>query len=127
MSFSINIDHQHRVIRYKHSGIIQSEDIEEAWAQFLVMQEFTQLGYDLLSDYRHGKFNIVPRQLAHIIEYLKAVEHIIKGKKQALIVDDPYSVAASIIFVNEVYEKLGFKVKVFSTEKAAFNWLLVTN
>ncbi|MCU4164975.1 hypothetical protein [Carboxylicivirga caseinilyticus] len=123
MRFSISIDHKHKIIRYKHSGIIQSEDIEEAWAKFLKMPEFTQMNYDLLSDYRHGRFNIVQSQLVHIIEFLQAVEPIIKGKKQALIVDDPYSVAASMIFVKEVYEKLGFIVKVFATEEAAFNWI----
>ena len=58
-----------------------------------------------------------------IIDYMKAIEPIVKGKKQALIVDDPYSVAGSMLFENKVYREVGFIVKVFSTEEAALKWL----
>jgi hypothetical protein len=83
-----------------------------------------QLKYNLLSDYKACKFEIKLSQLSGIIEFLRAIENIVKGKKQALIVDNPYSVATSILFKNKVYKEIGFNVKVFSTEPAALKWLI---
>lgn len=54
--FTIDIDHKFHIIRYKHSGNITDEEIAAAWAEFLSLPEFTQMKYNLLSDYRGGKF-----------------------------------------------------------------------
>ena len=56
---------------------------------------------------------------------IKKIENLVRGKKQALIVDEPYSVAASMLFESEVNIKVGFKVQVFSTEAAALRWLVI--
>lgn len=124
MSYEISIDHKLKIIRYKHSGIIHAPDIELAWKEFLNIKEFTQDKYNLLSDYRDGKIDIPVTSLPDIITFMLAIEDIVKGKKQSIIVSDPYSTAASILFENEVYKKTGFLIKVFSTEEAATKWLL---
>jgi hypothetical protein len=121
--YSIEIDHEWRIIRYKHSGIIHAEEIEEAWGEFLKIKDFTQDKYNLLSDYRNGKFQIPLSHLPEMIEFMRKIESVVRGRKQALIVDHPYSVAGSIIFMNKVYKEIGFKVKVFSTLPAAIKWL----
>ena len=123
MNYSIHIDHKRKLINYKHSGIIKAEDIEEAWRDFLEMKEFTQLQYNLYSDYRNGVFQIPRNSLPDIIEFMRRIEPVVKGKKQALIVDEPNSVAASILFENRVNEEIGFIVAVFSTEESALKWL----
>jgi hypothetical protein len=123
MKYSIEIDHEWRIIRYKHSGIIHAEEIEEAWGEFLKIKDFTQNGYNLLSDYRDGKFKIPISHLSKMIEFMREIEGVVKGRKQALIVSHPYSVAGSIIFRDRVYKEIGFKVKLFSTEPAALKWL----
>lgn len=123
MKYSISIDHELRIIRYRHSGIIHAEDIEEAWGEFINMPDFTQNKYELLSDYRDGKFKIPLSHLSEMIKFMRKIEAHVKGRKQALIVDSPYSVAGSIIFKNKVYKEIGFDVKVFSTEAAALKWL----
>ncbi len=124
MKYNISIDHELRIIRYKHSGIIHAEDIEDAWSDFLKIQDFTQNKYELLSDYRNGKFQMKLSDLSGVIGFMHEIENIVKGKKQALIVDNPYSVATSILFKNKVYKEIGFNVKVFSTEPAALKWLI---
>ena len=124
MKYTISIDHELRIIRYKHSGIIHAEDIEDAWSDFLKIQDFTQNKYELLSDYRNGKFQMKLSDLSGVIGFMHEIENIVKGKKQALIVDNPYSVATSILFKNKVYKEIGFNVKVFSTEPAALKWLI---
>lgn len=123
MKYSINIDHELKLIKYKHSGLIYSEDIEKAWNMFLTFPEFTNLKYNLFSDYRDGKFQIPRQDLSNIIHFMEKIENIVRGKKQALIVDEPYSVAASILFENAVNEKVGFNVQIFNTENAALKWL----
>ncbi|MBE9468950.1 MAG: STAS/SEC14 domain-containing protein [Bacteroidetes bacterium] len=124
MKYSIRIDHELKIIRYQHSGLINAEDIEDAWSEFLKIQEFTQLKYKLLSDYRGGKFQIPVTHLSAIIDFMSKIKNIVKGKKQALIVDNPYSVAASMLFENRVYKEIGFDVKVFSTKTEALRWLI---
>ena len=123
MRYSIEIDHKLRLIRYKHPGKIRSEDIQDAWFEFLKMPEFTQNKYRLLSDYRGGKFQIQLNQLAEIIEFMRSIEDIVREKKQAIISDDPYSVAGSTLFKKRVYKETGFDIKVFTTETAALKWL----
>lgn len=124
MKFTVEVDHNLKIIRYRHSGIIHAEDIEEAWKEFLKMQDFTQNKYNLLSDYRNGNFKIPYSQLSEIIKFMRKIENLVKEKKQAIIVDNPYSVAASILFKNKVFSEIGFDVKVFSTETAALKWLM---
>lgn len=123
MKYSISINHELKIIRYKHSGLIDAGDIGKAWKEFLTIKEFTILKYNLLSDYRNGKFQIAIRYLPEIIDFMRAIENVVRGKKQALIVDEPYSVAASMLFEAEVNLQVGFKVEVFTTETAALKWL----
>lgn len=123
MSYEINIDHDNKLIRYKHTGNIKAENIEEAWQQFLTMKEFTEENYNLMSDYRNSQFDIHRSQVHTIIDFMKTIEHIVRGKKQSLIVVNPYSTAASEIFAKMVFDETGFKVKVFYTTEAAFDWL----
>ena len=123
MKYLISIDHKLRIIRYTHSGLINADDIGDAWNEFLKIEEFTQLNYNLFSDYRNGKFQISIELIPEIVEFLRSVENILKGKKQALIVDEPYSVAASMLFENKVRKEIGFDVQVFSTEATALSWL----
>ena len=123
MKYTISINHELKLIEYKHSGIIYAEDIGEAWKEFLALQEFTNLKYNLLSDYRNGKFQFKPVIINEIVDYMKKIEMIVRGKKQALIVDDPLSVAESILFQNDVHKQVGFNVCVFSTEDSALRWL----
>lgn len=82
MKYSINIDHEHKLIKYRHSGIIFAEDIEEAWNEFLTFEEFTLLNYNLFSDYRNGKFKIAPDFLPDIIFFMKKIENIVRGKSK---------------------------------------------
>lgn len=123
MRYSISIDHELKLIRYRHSGPIFAEDIEKAWFEFLAFEEFTVLKYNLLSDYRGGKFEIPVQHLHDIIVFMQKIENIVRGKKQALVVDDPNSVAAAMLFEKEVIAKVGFGVQIFSTEEAALIWL----
>jgi hypothetical protein len=125
MKYSISIDHDLKLIRYRHAGLIYAGDIEEAWFDFLSYKEFTEEKYNLFSDYRSGKFEIALDFLPEIIVFMKKIEPVVRGKKQALLVDEPYSVAASMLFEDEVNKEVGFNVQVFSTEDAALKWLVI--
>lgn len=124
MNYSILLDDKLKIIRYKHTGIIKAEEIESAWYEFLKLKEFTEMKYNLLSDYRGAKFDIPLHFADNIVDFMKNIEQVVRGKKQSLIVDDPYSTAASILFEGKVNEKVGFLVRVFSTMEAGLDWLL---
>lgn len=124
MKYSITIDDKLKIIKYKHRGTLKAEEIGEVWDKFLGMKEFTELKYNLFSDYRKAKFDIGIEFLPVLMEFMLKIKDIVKDKKQCLIVDEPTTTAASILFENEVNEKVGFKVKVFSTETAAMHWLI---
>lgn len=125
MNYQIDIDHKQKLIRYKHSGNLQSQDIGYVWEnEFLKMDEFTHMGYNLFSDYSDATINIPTTFLPELMAFMKAISPIVIGKKQSIVVADPYSTAASMIFENEVNKEVGFLVKVFSTREAALSWLL---
>lgn len=43
MKYSINIDHKLKLLRYPHSGIINAEDIEKAWNEFLTFRTTSKI------------------------------------------------------------------------------------
>jgi aminoglycoside phosphotransferase family enzyme len=92
--------------------------------EFLSRKEFTQLGYHLLSDYREATFQLPPAFIPELINFMKSIRHIVEGKKQSIIVEDPQSTAASLVFENQVNAEVGFRVKIFSTPQAALQWLI---
>jgi hypothetical protein len=122
-NFTIRTDHELKIVRYTHSGDITKTDIGEAWDEFMRMEEFTHQKYNLLSDYRDGRFNIPLEEVDEIVNILYALKEILSGKKQSIIINDPYSTAGTVLFKHEVYEKVGFLVEIFSTEEAAIDWL----
>jgi len=120
-NFEINTDL--KLIHYSHSGMIPLEELGEAWKELLQINEFVNLDYNLLSDYRNGDFNFQVLEVDMIWEFLESIKHILNGKKEAVITDKPFSTAISILFEHKILLKIGFNVKVFSTEEAALLWL----
>ena len=125
MRFSIKLDHDLKIVSYTHSGKIELNDIGSAWQQFLSMPEFTEQKYNLLSDYRDAVFNFPSAMVKDILDYLVNLEHILRGKKQVLLVDNPGNTAISMLLEADVNFKIGFIVRVFTDEQAALNWLLL--
>lgn len=122
-TYSIDIDHEHKIILYRHSGIIKKEDIGKAWEKLLNLKEFTEKGYNLLTDYRNAIFDMEIADIQLISNHLIQLKSILKGKKQAFIIDQPINTALSILFKGEVYKQIGFIVRTFSTEESALEWL----
>jgi hypothetical protein len=124
MNYKIDIDRENKLIRYKHWGEIPVHEIGKAWEEFLRMEEFTQQKFNLLSDYRDGKFIGSITEVNHIVGILLQLKPILEGKKQALILSSPKDTALSYLFENKVNQEVGFIVQVFTTEKGAIEWLL---
>ena len=126
INYLIEIDHDKMVVKYSHIGVITKEDIGSAWECFLELEEFTKLGYNLLSDYRNSTFDIGIGEVDTVCESMVSFKPFIEGKKQSMILDDGYSTAISVLFADRIYGKTGFRVKIFSTENAALKWLQVS-
>ncbi len=122
--FTIAIDHHFKIIRYKHTGSIKKEDLDAAWSELIQIKEFTQFGYNLLSDYRDSIFDIPLTLKDAIFKEMMPLKVFLEGKKQSLIIDNPLSMALAMLFVKDAFKKIGFKIESFSTEEAAIAWLM---
>lgn len=123
MDYKIEIDHQNKIIHYKHSGLINKEEIGAAWSEFLQLKEFTSQKYNLLSDYSKATFNMMVGDIDLIANFLLTLKEILNGKKQALVILESKSTAISLLFEGEVNLKIGFKVRTFSSKNEALKWL----
>ena len=123
MDFDINIDHQKKIIHYKHNGNLKVEDIGAAWDRFLQMKEFTESGYNLFSDYTDAVFDLDADNIDRIIEILIPLKDILYNKKQVLLINEPMSTALALAFEEAANKKVGFRTKVFTTKKAALKWI----
>jgi len=123
-NYSIQIDYKNKLIHYQHHGEIRLSDIGQAWEEFLSLKEFTSKKYNLFSDYRNSKFIGKNEDIEHICKILEPLRPILDGKRQALLLDSPTNMALSMLFEGEINNRTGFIVRVFSTEEAAFKWLL---
>ncbi len=124
MSYSIEVNDEMKIIFYKHSGLIEKRELGEVWEELLGIKEFSEGGYNLHSDYRNGKLNLIDSDTEFISDFLNSVKHILKGKKESVLVADISSTAIAMLFEHDLHSSIGFDVKVFSTEKAALDFLL---
>lgn len=121
--YIIDIIESQKIIKYTHEGTIALEEIGEVWNKFLSMDEFVKLGYNILSDYSNATFGFEINQTERAWNFFNSIKHIVNGKKEAVITNDPYSTAISFMFEQRMLDEIGFDVKVFSTEEAALFWL----
>ncbi len=123
MAYTLTLDHSAKLVRYRHEGVIQRTELDAAWTDLMAMEEFTQRQYNLLSDYRNSTFDIPLRYAYDIAAFMSGVRPILDGKRQAIIVDNAFSSAASTLLAGLARINAGFIIKVFSTPDAAERWL----
>ncbi|MBN1951646.1 MAG: hypothetical protein JW801_10610 [Bacteroidales bacterium] len=123
MPFRTEIDLDRKIIRNTYTGMISREDLGTVWRHLLTLKEFTELKFNLLSDYRASKFNIARSEGDRLLQFLISVKPILNGKKEAAIISDPKDTALSLLLQLETFEKVGYIVSIFSTEGAALQWL----
>jgi len=122
--FSISIDHHYKIIRHKHAGLIQLENLTEIWKELLGIEEFTKHKYNLLSDLRNARIELSSLSIYHIVEKMESVKSLLEQKRHSLIIDDPHTVALAMLFMDAAIQRIGIKIDIFSTENAAITWLL---
>jgi hypothetical protein len=116
----ITVDNHKQLIRYYHSGKIYKSDLQEAWDKLLNQKEFKD--YDLLIDYRDAKFKFEVNEINNFKVFLDSARHILSGKKNAILTNNPFTIATILLIYSRVEIK-GFSVNIFSTENPALNWL----
>lgn len=82
MEYTLKIDHENKLIHYKHNGNITKADIGMAWEELLQMEEFTQKNYDMLTDYSEAKFVMKDDEITEITMFLSTLKSILKGKNK---------------------------------------------
>lgn len=124
MSFEIHKNEINRFFEYRHTGLIQRDDVGDAWREMLNEKDFTVNGFDILTDYSGGEFAFSIEHTEVIDEFLYSIRHILKGKRQAVVADNPFSTALSMLYASKLYDEIGFSIEVFSTREAAVRWLI---
>jgi len=124
MCYTIKINHENRVVINTHSGSITKKEIGDVWCKILTFREFSNNGYNLISDYRDGSFDFSINDLEVIDNFLFSIKNIIKGKRNAILVSKPHETAISVYFEVEKSIELDFKVKTFSTVEAAMEFII---
>lgn len=122
-NFSLIVNHPQKTIHYTHTGVLNKEEIGLAWTELLKMEEFTQLKYNLLTDYSQAHFDMAVSDCDLIVNFLATLEPVLKDKKQAMIVSEPRNTALCLLFESEVNKHIGFIVRIFSSRPAAIQWL----
>ncbi len=125
-NYTLTCDHAHRYILYTHSGSLNADSIGLTWVELLNMPEFVENRYNLLTDYSGAVYGGVIEDLERISEHLSQYKSILQGKKQAIIFNDPYSTALTVLFNSIVEKNIGFIVEVFSTREHAIDWLTIS-
>lgn len=124
MKYSIEINHDFKIFVYKHNGIIEMKEIASAWNELLNLKEFSEKGYNLLTDYREGTFNFSIESVEILIDFLNQLSTILNGKKDAIIVDKPHECAISMLVKLNIVKEMNFYVELFTTDKAALDFLI---
>lgn len=123
MNYNLEINHEIKLIWITYSGVVEKQDLAEVWRHLLSLKEFTSLKYNLLSDYRNSKFDISVDDTDGMWQFLESIKSILNGKKECAILNNPYDTAISMLFQIKTLKKLGYSVKLFSTEEAALKWI----
>ena len=123
MKYSIEMDHGLKAIKYKHKGDLHYDDLMNAWQAILKLKEFTELKYNLFSNYKDARLIMKLEEVDQVLDFLFNLKPILEGKKQAIVIVDPHSTMANKFLRNDAYNTLGFIVQNFSNEKSALEWL----
>lgn len=123
MNYKIELDHDLKFVRYTHTGIMTLEEIGDAWREMLGMEEFTQGGYHILTDYRGGIYDFSIERLENIDDFLYKIKDVLDGKKNAVLTDRPDELAITMLVGNKKDREMNYHVKLFTTEKEALAFL----
>ena len=88
------------------------------------MKEFTEMGYNLISDYSEGSFDFNVSELFVIDDFLHSIKTLLNKKKNAVIVNNPLDTVISVIYQEKAEQELGFSVKTFYTLEAAIAFVM---
>ena len=123
MPCTTEIDHKLKIVRNTYTGNITKEDLANVWRHLLSLKEFTELKYNLLSDYRNSNFDIPLKEEDGMVQFLITVKEILNGKKEAAILSNSKDTALSTLMQIKTFETIGYIVQLFSSEEVAIKQL----
>ena len=77
----------------------------------------------MLTDYRGGVFYISIDEIDIVDNFLGKIAHLLKGKRNAIIVDSPNEHVLSMLVCMDKDIEINYYLDLFSTEEAALNYL----
>jgi hypothetical protein len=117
MKYKNEILQDNQFIRCHFHGPIKSKDIHEALNNFMIT------GYKALFDYRLARLDFCIREIDVIMEFLHVNHRHVKGKKLAILVNNPICTAILTLLKINLIEKSIMDSNIFYTEAAALEWL----
>lgn len=121
--YEISFDKENKIIIYEHRGLLDLEEIKQAWALLMETKEFKKYGYNLLSDYSDADFSFSVNKINDIWNFFFSIKDKINGKKGAIIATKPLITALSVLLEKDATKDFNYEIKTFSTRPAAIYWL----
>jgi len=115
-------DKKKGILITKKHGIITLNDIIE---DIILVGQNTDLPENLkiLTDVTEAEYRFRESEIPILVKYVKETLRKFESVKEALIQNDPYVTALSMIYQFNLKEFKNFKYKVFSSSEFAYRWL----
>jgi len=110
------------ILKIRISGIVNIKDISNHYVAIANDKTLSDR-LNILTDCRETKLNISPEELNGYSKFTKKVFGRFNYIKEAIIVDKPYETAIAILLGKTLSILNNHLIGIFSTEKAATNWL----
>lgn len=115
------------VVVHQYKGTVTPKELGNAWNTFMHLKVFRENKYDLISNYGNARFDFKIEDLEIAKKFLRKHRQTLIGKREAIVTNDPYTVALCVLFKHHAEREAGLTVNIFSSEEGALKWLLNRN
>lgn len=114
-------DKKNGVFYKVQKGEVCFEDMIDSWNDIIGKNKIPDNTNKFILDYLQARHNISTDEIAKIIKFYRAYNHVFENAKIAFITNDPDQTTLPILINNEI---ASISFKPFSTKEAAINWLI---
>jgi hypothetical protein len=117
----IKYDESTKIVFKIHEGVLNVNDSIQSWLSIIQKQLIPQETIGYIIDYRNARFVSGIESSKTMTEVFNGHPKYFKGKKIALITNEPHMVV--MLLIVQTFENKIFDTQPFNTEEAAIEWI----